>query len=161
MPVSRDILRTYRGPRRVVGELLAMGPREDRAIAWLMIGCFIFFLARLPGLQREAVLAGSDFQRDTIYAFFALLMILPLVFYGIAFLGYLLARVMGRGATAYGARVAVFWGWLASTPVVLFYGMLMGFNGPEHPGTVAVGVIWVAVLLWFWLAGLFESSRSA
>ena len=28
MPVSRDIVRTYRGPRRVVRELLDMGQRD-------------------------------------------------------------------------------------------------------------------------------------
>ena len=157
MPVSQDIVRTYRGPRRVVRDLLAMGQREDRAIAWLMIGCFIFFLARLPGLQRFAVLEGSDFQRDVIYAFFALLMIAPLLFYAVAGIAYLVMRVAGRPITPYGARVAIFWGWLASTPLALFYGLLAGFNGLEHQGTVAIGFIWTAVLAWFWVAGLLEA----
>jgi len=159
MPVSQDIVRTYRGPRRVVRDLLAMGQREDRAIAWLMIGCFIFFLARLPGLQRFAVLEGSDFQQDAIYAFFALLMIAPLLFYGVAGIAYLVMRVAGRTITPYGARVAIFWGWLASTPLALFYGLLAGLNGLEHPGTIAVGMIWTAILAWFWVAGLFEAGR--
>lgn len=160
MPVSRDISRMYRRPRQVVRDLASMGPREDRAIAWLMIGCFLVFISRLPALQRAAVNTGSDFQQDTIYAFFALLMIAPLLFYVVAFVAFLLARALRAGATPYGARLAVFWGWLAASPLALFYGLLVGFNGLEHPGTVAIGAVWLAVLLWFWVAGLIETSRT-
>ena len=159
MSVSRDMMRTYRAPRRVVRDLFAMGQREDRAIMWLMVGCFLMFLSRLPALQRAAVNGGSDFRQDAIYAFFTLMMILPLLFYGIAFIAYLLTRALRPGATPWGARVAVFWGWLAATPLALFYGLLVGFNGLQHPGTVLVGAVWLTVLLWFWIAGLIETSK--
>jgi len=161
MPVSRDIARTYRGPRAVVRDLYAMGPREDRAIAWLMIGCFLVFLSRLPALQRTAVETGADFQRDAIYAFFALMMIAPLLFYTIAFVFFALTRALRKGATPYGARLAIFWGWLSATPLALFYGLLVGFNGLDHPGTTVVGAIWFIVLIWFWLAGLIETSKES
>jgi hypothetical protein len=39
VPVSTDIVRTYRAPRRVVREKLANGEREDRALATLMAAC--------------------------------------------------------------------------------------------------------------------------
>ncbi len=159
MPVSRDIAAMYRRPRTVVRGLADMGVREDRAIAWLMIGCFLVFLSRLPALQRGAVQTGSDFQQDTIYAFFALMMVAPLLFYLIAFIAFLGAKVVRPAATTYGARLAVFWGWLAATPLALFYGLLVGFNGLEHPGTTAVGAIWLAVLVWFWISGLIETSK--
>ncbi|WP_375281622.1 hypothetical protein [Pseudooctadecabacter sp.] len=159
MPVSRDIARTYRGPRRVVRELLSMGPREDRAIAWLMIGCFLVFLSRLPALQRAAIETGSDFQRDVIYAFFAMMMIAPLMFYVIAFVFFLIIKLARSAATPYGARLAIFWGWLSAAPLALFYGLLVGFNGLDHPGTTLVGALWFIVLIWFWLAGLFEMSK--
>lgn len=159
MPVSRDIARTYRGPRTVVRELLSMGPREDRAIAWLMIGCFLVFLSRLPALQRAAIETGSDFQRDVIYAFFAMMMIAPLMFYAIAFVFFLITKLARSAATPYGARLAIFWGWLSAAPLALFYGLLVGFNGLDHPGTTLVGALWFIVLIWFWLAGLFEMSK--
>ena len=159
MPVSRDIVAMYRRPRRVVADLYAMGQREDRAVAWLMIGCFIFFLSQLPVLQRAAVLEGSDFQQTVIYAFFIWLMAVPLIFYLIAFIAFGLTRAVRKGATPYGARLAIFWGWLASTPVALFYGLLAGLNGAEPLGTQVIGGLWLAVLLWFWIAGLIETSR--
>lgn len=159
MPVSRDMGRMFRRPRVVVRELFAMGPREDRAIAWLMIGCFLVFLSRLPALQRNAVEAGSNFQQDTIYAFFALMMIAPLMFYLIAAVIFLIAKLLRPAITAYGARLAIFWGWLAATPIALFYGLLVGFNGLDHPGTIMIGAVWLIVLLWFWISGLTEVSK--
>lgn len=160
MPVTQDIVAMYRRPRRVVRRLYAMGPREDLAIMWLMAGCFLVFVSRLPALQREAVNTGADLQQTTVYAFFALLMILPLVFYAIAAVLYLVTRVLRPAATGYGARVAVFWGWLAATPVALFYGLLVGFNGLDHPGTVMMGAVWLVVLFWFWISGLAEISKA-
>lgn len=159
MPVSRDIVAMYRRPRKVVRGLADMGVREDRAIAWLMIGCFLVFLSRLPALQRNAVQTGSDFQQDTIYAFFAMMMIAPLIFYLIAFIAFLVTKVLRPASYAYGARLSVFWGWLSAAPVALFYGLLVGFNGLDHPGTVAIGALWLAVLIWFWGAGLIETSK--
>ncbi|MCF2870545.1 hypothetical protein L0664_05650 [Octadecabacter sp. G9-8] len=149
----------YRRPRAVVRSLYAMGAREDRAIAWLMIGCFLVFISRLPALQRGAVNGGSNFQQDTIYAFFALLMIAPLLFYLLAFVLFGVTKVLRPAATSYGARLAVFWGWLSATPVALFYGLLVGFNGLDHPGTILIGALWLAVLLWFWISGLAETSK--
>jgi len=159
MPVSRDIVAMYRGPRKVVRGLADMGVREDRAIAWLMIGCFLAVLARLPGLQRQAVQTGSDFQQDVIYTVFAMVMVAPLLFYGIAFILFLITKMLRPGITAFGARLAVFWGWLAAAPLALFYGLLAGFNGVEHPGTAAIGALWSVVLLWFWISGLIETSK--
>ncbi len=159
MPVSRDIRRMYRTPRQVVRGLYAMGPREDRAIMWLMLGCFLVFLSRLPALQRDAVNGSSNFQQDTVYAFFAMLMVAPLLFYVIAGVLFGVAKLLRPAVTGYGARLAVFWGWLAASPLALFYGLLVGFNGLDHPGTLAIGAIWIVVILWFWISGLAEVSK--
>ena len=60
MAVTRNITATYRGPGRVVTDLLAMGQREDRALAYLMAGCVTVFIAQMPRLAREAHLTGED-----------------------------------------------------------------------------------------------------
>lgn len=159
MPVSRDIANMYRGPRKVMRGLADMGVREDRAIAWLMIGCFLVAVSRLPALQRDAVQSGTSFQQDAIYAFFAMMIIAPLLFYLIAFIAFLITKVVRPAATPFGARLAVFWGWLSAAPVALFYGLLVGFNGIDHPGTVAIGALWLITLIWFWVSGLIETSK--
>ena len=156
MAVSTDVFRTWRRPRRVMRSLLAMGQREDRAIAYLMIGCFVLFISRLPALQRMAVLEEGDFTRDASYAFFGVMMILPLIFYGIAALSRLVTRAMGGGGTWFTARLALFWALLASTPMALFYGLLQGLNG-DAPGTQIVGILWFVGFLVIWLQCLREA----
>ncbi len=157
MAVSTDILRTWRGPRAVVGDLLAQGPREDRALVYLMAGLLIVFVSRLPALQRDAVLGGGDFTRDAAYAFFGLVMVAPLLFFLLAEIGRLLARAAGLAVPGYGGRLALFWAWLAAAPASLLYGLLVGFNGVSEPGTRIVGALWLLAFLWFWTQGLREA----
>jgi len=156
MAVSTDVFRTWRVPRRVMRTLLAMGQREDRAIAYLMIGCLVLFISRLPALQRIAVLEDGDFTRDASYAFFGVMMILPLIFYGIAALSRLLMRALGGQGTWYGARLALFWALLASTPMALFHGLLQGLNG-DTPATQLIGVLWFAGFVVIWVQSLREA----
>ncbi|NRB36583.1 MAG: YIP1 family protein, partial [Rhodobacteraceae bacterium] len=60
MPVTSDIVATYRGPRKVMRRLIDLGRREDRALAFVMGFAVIAFVAQLPRLSRVAHLEGSD-----------------------------------------------------------------------------------------------------
>ncbi len=159
MAVSTDMVRTWRGPRAVVRGLLAQGVREDRALVYLMAGLVIVFVSRLPALQREAVLEGGVFQRDATYAFFGLVILAPLIFYVLAEMGRLLARLAGLKPSSYQGRLALFWAWLAASPASLLYGLLVGFNGVNEPGTQVVGALWLAAVFWFWVQGLREAGQ--
>lgn len=158
MSVTNDMARMWRTPRAVVRRLLGAGRREDRALAFLMAGCLLVFLGQLPGLQRAAVLEGSDFGRDATYAFFAWMTIAPLLFYGLAVLGWAVARLLGARASAYGGRLALFWAHLSAAPAWLLYGLLAGFNGMTA-GTYVVGAIWAGALIVFWIQGLRAASE--
>ena len=160
MAVSSDIVRTWRGPRRVVRDLLAQGRREDRALVYLMAGLLIVFVARLPALQRDAILSGTDFTRDASYAFFGLIIISPLLFYGLAEIGRLVAWVFGNAISSYSGRLALFWAWLAASPAALLYGLGAGFVGPEETATQIVGAIWLAAFFWFWIQGVREAAKA-
>lgn len=153
MPVTRDIAATYRSPGTVMRRLLAMGPREDRALALVMGFCGLAFVAQLPKLAREAHLTGQELDMLMGGALMGSVFILPLVLYLVAGITYLLLRAFGRGTSGYGARIALFWSLLASTPVVLLYGLVAGFVGPG-PALNAIGLIWSGLFLWFWFAGL-------
>jgi len=158
MPVTRDIANTYRGPGRVMQRLLEMGPREDRALAFVMAFCAVSFIAQLPGLARKAHLEGQDLSMLMGGALLGTVIILPLFFYLLAWITHLAARLFGGRGTGYGARLALFWALLASTPLVLLNGLVAGFIGSGNALT-AVGLIWVGVFLWFWLGGLVKAER--
>ncbi|MDP5084837.1 MAG: hypothetical protein NWQ23_05395 [Yoonia sp.] len=166
MAVTNDIVRTWRRPRAVMRDLLAQGKREDRAIAYLMISCFLIFVAQWPRLSRQA--AGfelppgaevPELDRLMTYEFFAWLMVWPLLLYFLAGFTHLVAKVVGGKGDFYGARLALFWSLLATTPLLLLYGLAAGFVGPG-PQTNLVGALWIAAFMIIWIQSLREAESS-
>lgn len=160
MPVTTDIVQTWRGPSAVYRRLLAMGLREDRAIAILMGACFMVFVSNWPWLVRISqgidLPAGSEPQeldRLMSYAFMGWLMIWPLGMYAVAGLVVLVMRGFGSSITGYGGRLALFWALLAASPVLLFFGLLRGLNG-DVIATQLAGALWFAAFVLFWVQGL-------
>ena len=160
MPVTSDIVATYRGPRKVVRRLMDLGQREDRALAFLMGFAVIAFVAQLPRLARVAHLEDQELNMLMGGALLGTVFILPLLLYVIAAVGQGVARLLGGGATGFGARLALFWALLASTPVLLFHGLVAGFIGPG-PVQFGVGLVWFALFFWFWISGLKEAGAEA
>jgi hypothetical protein len=167
MAVTNDILRTWRAPRAVMRDLLAMGQREDRAIAYLMAACFVIFIAQWPRLSRKA--AGFDLLPGTetpelsqlmAYEFLAWLMVWPLAFYIIAAASHLVAKAFGGKGTWYTARLALFWTLLATTPLLLLYGLMAGFLGPVA-GTRLVGAAWLLAFAVIWWQSLRTAEEGA
>lgn len=159
MSVGRDILRTYRRPRRVLAERIAMGQREDRALALLFLGCAVMFVAQWPNLARLAWAAPEiPLSARMGGALMGWLFILPLALYVVAAASHVLARLVGGQGTWFGARMAVFWALLASTPAWLLNGLVAGFIGPG-PAMTVTGTIALAAFLGFWGAGLWEVER--
>ena len=138
--------------------LLDMGQREDRALAFLMSACAIVFVAQLPRLAREAHLTGQELDMLMGGTLLAWLMIAPLMFYALAGLSHLVAKLLGGQGTWYGARLALFWSLLSSTPVMLLHGLVAGFIGPG-PALQAVGILWLGVFFWFWISSLVQAER--
>ena len=159
MSISRNIVATYRGPGAVIRRLLELGPREDRALAYVMAACALFFVAQLPRLSREAHLTGQELDMLMGGSLMAWIFIAPLLFYGIAFLARLVGRVLGGKGTGYGARLALFWALLASSPLLLLHGLTAGFVGPgiEMQG---VGLVWFCAFMWFWIGGSVAMERA-
>lgn len=167
MPVTTDMVRTWRRPRAVMRELLDQGTREDRAIAYLMIACFLIFVAQWPRLSR--ISAGFEpspwpddinFEGMLTYTFYAVVIMLPLALYGIAALSRLVAKMLGGQGSWYGARLAFFWTLLATTPLLLLHGLVRGFVGPG-PQAVLVGGIWAAVFVAIWIQCLREAESKS
>ena len=94
MPVTTDIVATYRGPRRVVRRLLEMGPREDRALVMLIAACVVVFVAQWPRLAREAHLSEQALNPLLGASLMAWLFIAPLLLYALALLTHGVARLL-------------------------------------------------------------------
>lgn len=155
MAVTSDILATYRGPRRVIARLLAMGPREDRLLAILMAGCALMFVSRMPSLAREAHLTGQEQNMLLSNALFGIIFVAPLAMYSLALIAHLVARGLRGTADSYAARLALFWAFLATSPIMLLNGLVAGMIGPGA-GLNLVGGLWFSVFLWFWISGMYQ-----
>lgn len=160
MAATRDIVASYRGPGRVMRRLLEGGVREDRALIYLMIGCLMVFVAQTPRLARQSYVTGEDLGMLMGGTLLAWMFIAPLLLYFLAWVVYLVARILRASITVYGARLSLFWALLASSPLILLWGLTAGFVGPGIEMTL-VGVVWLAVFLWFWIAGFIAAARRA
>lgn len=162
MSVSRDIVATWTRPRQVMRRLLAQGRREDRALAILIAACLLIFVAQWPRIRREAMFAGPDaapLEAQLAITFFAMMMIWPLLAYGVGGLSHLLARLFRGRGTWYSARLALFWTMLSTTPLWLFHGLILGFVGPG-PAANAVGVALLLAFGTIWCICLVEAERA-
>ena len=163
MSISNDVFRAWVRPRTVMRRLLNAGERENRALAILMAGCLLIFVAQWPRLVRLSegidLPAGAEVQELSqliAYSLVSWLIVWPLIFYIAAGITRILARVVRGKGTGYGARLAMFWAVLASTPAALLYGLLAGFNG-ETLGTQVVGAVWLVGFVWIWVQSLREA----
>jgi len=140
--------------------LLAAGPREDRALAILMGACLLVFIAQWPAISRRAHLEELELNALLAGALFGWLFIAPLGLYLLAALSHLVAKLfVGKGGW-YGARLALFWSLLASTPLILLNGLVAGFIGKGAALSI-VGLAWFGVFLWFWMASLRVAEQGA
>lgn len=155
MAVTADIVATYRGPRRVFARLLTMGQREDRLLAILMAGCALMFISRMPSLAREAHLTGQEQNMLLSNALFGIIFVAPLAMYSLALVAHLVARALRGQAESYVARLALFWTFLATSPLMLLNGLVSGMIGPG-PGLNLVGGLWFSAFLWFWISGMYQ-----
>jgi hypothetical protein len=159
MAVTTDIAQTWAAPGRVAARHLAHGRREDRALAFVMIGCLVLFVARWPALSREATQTGAEMDRLVAYALFGTVILLPLILYGLAALIFVAGRLIWPGLTPFGARLSLFWALLAASPAALLWGLVAGFVGPGPQATL-IGGLWCVAMIWFTGAGLRAAGRA-
>ena len=176
MAVTRDIPRAWIEPRRTVAELLARGPSERVAFAYLAAASVLGFVSQLPRLVRESRTANAGFDETLAReageagmvvtdlgatkfealvsgALMGWIFLMPLVMYLLAWLLHGLARLLGGRGTGLRVRVAVFFSFLAITPALLLLGLTSGFVGPG-PAETLVGLVLVSAFIWIALGAV-------
>ena len=179
MAVSRDIPRAWLRPAEVMRERLAHGADDKVAFVYLAAGSVLGFVAQLPALVRAsrqpdpafeaaivaeapdarmltvpADITDAKFEALMSGALMAWIFLVPLLLYALALLSHWAARVLGGRGTALRARVALFWAFLAATPLLLVAGLTTGFAGPG-PAAALVGTVTICLFLWVWIQSLY------
>lgn len=160
--MAADIVESWRRPGRVMRRHLAAGQREDRALIYLMVGCALIGLSRLPRLIREIEL-GLDIplQAGIGATILAWLFFMPLTAFFLAALSHLVARPLGGKGTWWGARLALFWSLLAAAPLWLLAGLADGFFGADAVLAQIVGAGALGLWAVIWLIGLANAEQGA
>ena len=159
MSLTNDIFASYRRPAKVLRRRIDTAPGEAAGLMVLMLACFLIFISQWPYLSLQAELDPSiPLNARLATTLFAWVFIMPLVAYAIAAISYLILRAFKAPATAFEARMALFWALLAAVPLWLFWGMLRGIVG-EQPSVDIVGFLTFAAFLIFWSVGLREICR--
>lgn len=160
MSVTLDIFATYRRPAATLRRRIEASPGEAGALMVLMVACGLIFVSQWPWLSLQAEIDPSiPLNARIATSLFAWLFIMPLVFYAVAGISYLIGRGFGSAASAFENRMALFWALMAAVPLWLFWGMARGVI-VEGPGVDLAGFLAFAAFLIFWLAGLREIHRS-
>lgn len=95
-----------------------------------MMSCILMFVARWPSLARAAHLDPSiPLPARMGGAMVGLVIILPLILYGLAAMLHLIARVFGATGGFLSARLSLFWALFVTMPLFLALGLVEGFAG--------------------------------
>ena len=153
MSLLAGIAATWASPRAAMAARVGQGQREDRAIAALMGAAIVLLVARTPALARAAELDPSvPFQARLGGSMLALLFLMPLLAYALAWVLHLVGVRGGRGQ-GWRARATLFWMLLAIGPAVLAQGLIEGLAGPGAL-SAATGLLVFLIFVWFLWAGL-------
>ncbi|MEL6125374.1 MAG: YIP1 family protein [Pseudomonadota bacterium] len=161
-----QIFATYRDPRGVIREQRDRGVGEERVLFYVIAAGLLIFVARLPGLTRQAGDLGSGVEEigGIIGSWFLIsVIVFALLWYGIAALARLTCRFAGGQGTGFEARHALFWATLATTPFLIAAGSVeaLGLVTQQNALSLAGRYLGLSglgglLLLWLWAGCLAE-----
>ncbi|MEE9455157.1 MAG: hypothetical protein V3V13_12375 [Paracoccaceae bacterium] len=158
-----DIINAYGGLRASMRAQIHRNYGEERLLALVAYGCFAIFLSFLPRLLATNLSASPEqsIAAGIIMWFFVVMFFFPLLFYAVAAISHLIARVFGANGSFFNARHALFWMLTVLSPVLLVKAMLtsvfiqIGGTAGENL-LMALNIILVSAILRIWGAFLAE-----
>lgn len=149
MAITSDIIESWRRPRVVVRRHMSRGRSEPFAFSVLLTALILLYVSLTPFLAREAFLHPEQPLPQRLFgAALAIAATFP-VWYLLAALGHLVARLLGGKGSFYGGRIALFWALVAASPAILCVGMVQGLSGLGMAANIA-GMAAAVVFLGFW-----------
>jgi len=158
MSVIINISRTYYKPIQTYTNLFAAGASEKENLAYLLGGCIISFIAQWPAQSRQAFINQQPVDELMGAILLSNLFLLPLIFYLISAVITVFARIVGSKISGAELRLIIFWAYLATTPILLFVGLVEGFFGKNYQYFM-VAALWFSVFLAFVYSGFRGRSR--
>lgn len=158
MSVTNDIFEAWIRPKAVMRRHIARGVSEPFAFSLLVAFLVLVFVSLWPFLSRQTLLQPdvTMVQRLTA-AGLGLLALFPL-WYALAAVSHLIAKIFGGQGSHYRARLALFAALVSITPAMLLQGLVAGMIGPGSQ-LILVQICVALAFLWIWLSMLLVAER--
>ena len=158
MSVVINISKTYFKPSQTFSKLFAAGASEKENLAYLVGGCVISFVAQWPAQSRQAFINQQPVDELMGAILLSNLFLLPLIFYLVSAIIFIFAKTFKSNILGAELRLIIFWSYLASTPILLFVGLVEGFFGKNYHYYIIAG-LWLSVFLVFVYSGFRVRSK--
>ena len=158
MSVVINISKTYYKPNQTYTKLFAAGVSEKDNLAYLVGGCVISFVSQWPAQSRQAFINQQPVDELMGAILLSNLFLLPLIFYFVAAIIFIFAKIFKSNILGAELRLIIFWSYLASTPILLLVGLIQGFFGKNYQYYTVAG-LWLSVFLAFVYSGLRVRSK--
>lgn len=156
--------RFYHDPRGSVRVARRAASREATLIGWLMVAMLIILIGNLVALSGRVPTTHPDFTPEAGAALMALIFIAPLLWYAMAVVVTLGARLFGGRGGWQDGRIALFWATLVSAPLLAMseVGSALAMDTSAEAGTVIgqVGPVFFGWALAQCITEVFGFSRT-
>ena len=146
------VARFYHDPRGSMQAMLDSQPREARLFGYAMIAVVILMIGEVV---KQYLFGGPQLLQRASAEVVSMLFFVPLVYYGLAALGTLIARAFRGQGSWYQGRAAFFWAALVSSPVMVISAIL-----PTHmiradfPDVVVLATGQAGAVFFAWAVGV-------
>jgi hypothetical protein len=151
--VLSDIKLAHYKPRQVMKRHLDNGIREEQTLFFAILFGLLSYLSLLPALAKHAFLTNESLSALAAAQFISSVFMMPLLMYGIAAVSHLILKYFGGQGDYIGARRALFWAALVTTPAILLTSIAEVYFSEI---SAILSVITTMIFIWQWFSNLKE-----
>ena len=129
------------------------GIREEQTLFFAILFGLLSFLSLLPALAKHAFLTNESLSALAAAQFISSVFMMPLLMYGIAAVSHLILKYFGGQGDYIGARRALFWAALVTTPAILLTSIAEVYLSET---SAILSVITTMIFIWQWFSNLKE-----
>jgi len=129
------------------------GIREEQTLFFAILFGLLSFLSLLPALAKHAFLTNESLSALAAAQFISSVFMMPLLMYGIAAVSHLILKYFGGQGDYIGARRALFWAALVTTPAILLTSITEAYFSEI---STILSVITTMIFVWQWVSNLKE-----
>lgn len=153
MPVLSDIRLSYLRPSEAMRNQIEFGIKEEQTLFFAILFGLLSFLSLLPDLAKHAFLKDESLSALAAAQFISSVFMMPLLMYGIAALSHIILKYFGGQGDYVGARRALFWAALVTSPAILLTSIISTYVSDIR---LILSIITTAIFFWQWISNLRE-----